>query len=224
MNIYLIIPSYNEDQRLHWLLKKTAHYFPLSKTIVVDDGSINPVRLRQNTPAILIRHQINLGKGAAMKTGAQFAFKNGAQAIIFMDADGQHDPKELPLFKKYLNKNYDLILGSRRLGLDAPFLRMLGNKFTALYVSLLFNIYVSDILSGYRALTHKAYQLLKWDSDRYGVETEIIARLGKYKKQLKWLEIPIETIYMDKYKGVTIIQAIKILVNSLWWKLSWAFK
>jgi hypothetical protein len=137
-----------------------------------------------------------------------------------MDADGQHDPKEIPVFVEYFKKNYDLVFGSRRPGLDTPFVRYMGNKFASLYIRFLFGVYVSDILSGYRGLTKKAYDLLLWDSPRYGVETEMVARLGKSRDVLKWVEFPIEAIYQDKYKGVTLIQAIKILGESFFWKFT----
>lgn len=216
MNVFLVIPAFNEAQRLPSVLKKASFFFPKSKIVVVDDGSLRPLKTNQ---AIIIRHGLNLGKGAAMKTGAEFAFKEGADAIIFMDADGQHDPVELPRFVNLLKQNYDVVFGSRRPTLTAPLVRLVGNKAVSIYLNLVFGIYVSDILSGYRALTKKAHRLLSWESSNYGVETEIVARLGKYRQKLKWTEFPIETIYIDKYKGVTIIDAIKVLLNTLWWKL-----
>jgi len=216
MNIFLVIPAFNEGERLPAVLTGAGRFLPKGKIIVVDDGSLQPIKTKN---ALVIRHQLNLGKGAAMKTGADYAFSKGAQAVIFMDADGQHDPLELPQFVNRLKQDYDVIFGSRRPNLAAPLVRLLGNKAASIYINLLFGIYVSDILSGYRALTRKAYRLLSWDSSRYGVETEIVARLGKNRSQLKWTEFPIETIYIDKYKGVTIIDAIKVLANTLWWKL-----
>lgn len=154
----------------------------------------------------------------AMKTGADFAFSKGARAIIFLDADGQHDPGEIPMFIEFFKNGFDVIFGSRRPGLDTPFIRYLGNKFASIYIRVLFGVYVSDILSGYRGLTQNAYKLLKWDSPRYGVEAEIVARLGRNSRKLKWIEFPIESIYKDKYKGVTLVQAIKILGETLLWK------
>ncbi len=220
MNIYLIVPSYNEGKRLRDTLKHAKKYFPETKTIVVDDGSLRKELLSPTCNATLIRHGINLGKGASMTTGAEYAFSQGADAVIFMDADSQHNPKELEEFKKYLDKGYDLVFGSRNYGMRTPLIRFLGNRFASIYINFLFGAYVSDVLSGYRALTKKAYNLVKWQSVRYGVETEMVARLGKHKKKLSWVEFPIDSIYVDKYKGVTIIDAIKILGQSIWWKLS----
>ncbi len=216
---YLIIPTFNEGSRLTKTLKEVKKHINEKNIVVVDDGSSVPESLPKDSKATLIRHQINLGKGMAMKTGADFAFGKGAKAVIFIDADLQHDPKHLPKFKKLLRNN-DLVFASRVPSLKAPLVRLLGNKFASIYINVLFGVYISDILSGYRALNKKAYNLLKWTSPRYGVETEIVARLGKHTDKLKWVEFPIETIYINKYKGVTIIDAIKILQKSIWWKLS----
>lgn len=83
---------------------------------------------------------------------------------------------------------------------------------------LVFGIYTPDIPCGFRALNKKAYRLLEWESSRYGVETEMIARLGKHKDELKHTSFPIEAIYIDKYKGFTPTEAVKILLSSIWWK------
>lgn len=218
--IYVIIPALNEQNRIISLLKSVNKYFPPSRVIVVDDGSVPALKISPVYPVWLLRHRINLGKGMAMHTGADFAFNKGAHAVIFLDADGQHNPREIPVFIKYFHQGYDVIFGSRQAGLNTPLIRYLGNKFASLYIRFLFGIYISDILSGYRGLTAEAYQLLHWTSSHYGVETEIVARLGKYKHQLKWTEIPIENIYIDKYKGVTLVQAVRILGESIWWKFT----
>ncbi|OGD08949.1 hypothetical protein A2397_05125 [Candidatus Amesbacteria bacterium RIFOXYB1_FULL_44_23] len=216
--VYVVIPAYNEQPRLPLVLKKLAKFIAPNRVVVVDDGSINPIKLKNDS--WLLRHQLNLGKGAAMKTGADFAFSRGAEAVIFMDADGQHEPKEIPNFLSHLKKGFNVVFGSRKPSLNTPTLKLLGNKFSSFYISIFFGVYISDVPSGFRALDKKAYSLLKWDSYRYGVETEIVARLGMHRQKLKWIEFPIETIYMDKYKGFTIIEAIKILPETIWWKLS----
>jgi glycosyltransferase involved in cell wall biosynthesis len=219
-NIFVVIPAFNEQPRLPAVLALVKKYFPLKQVVVVDDGSEIPLKISSVYPIWMLRHKINLGKGMAMRTGAEFAFSKGADAVIFIDADGQHDPREIPIFIEYFHQGFDLVFGSRRPSLNTPLVRYLGNKFASVYIRVLFGVYVSDILSGYRGLTAKAYRLLRWDSPRYGVETEMVARLGQHKHELRWVEFPIETIYKDKYKGVTLIQAVKILGESIWWKFT----
>jgi len=219
VNIFVIIPSFNEDKRLAETIKKAKQFTASENIVVIDDGSKIPERLPKNSGVWLLRHKLNLGKGAAMRTGAEFAFDQGAEAIIYMDADCQHDPKEIPVFKKYLEEGYQLVFGSRSQGINVPLTRFLGKKFASVYVNLVFGVYITDILSGYRALTKKAYKLVKWESDRYAVETEMVAHMSHHKKELSWTEFPIETIYMDKYKGMTPIDAIKLMISSIKWKL-----
>lgn len=217
-NIFIIIPSFNETDRLDNTVSDVISHIPPSITVVVvDDGSKVPVK--ESEKYLLLRHKLNQGKGSAMKTGAEYAFKNGAQAVIFMDADGQHEGKYISQFISLFNHGFQVVLGSRRMKLKTPLTRMLGNKLISIYINLLFGVYVSDILSGFRLISKTAYKSLYWSSQRYGVETEMIARLGKSKNFLKWTEIPIEPVYIDKYKGMTIIDAIKILLDSIWWKL-----
>ena len=72
--------------------------------------------------------------------------------------------------------------------------------------------------SGYRAMTSEAYQKIKWKSTNYSVESEMIANAGR--QRLKYKEITIKTIYSDKYKGTTVIDGVKIVLNMIWWKIS----
>lgn len=208
MKIALVVPAYNEENNIANTLrglKRTK--LPI---IVVDDGSKdNTHTIAQKHATYSLKHKINLGKGSAMKTGAVYAFKQGYDAIIYFDADGQHDANDMPQFVKKLKKGYGVVLGSRAYTQDAPFVRYMGNKFASVLVSILFGIYVSDLICGYRAITKKAYKELSWESIGYGVETEMVIRLSKTK--LKWTEVPVKTIYIDKVKGVTLLDAMSIL-------------
>lgn len=219
MNTFLVIPSFNEGKRLSETIDKAKKYISSDHIVVIDDGSKRPEKLSKKAGVWLLRHKLNLGKGAAMRTGAEFAFDQGADSVIFMDADCQHDPKEIPVFEQYLDDGYDLVFGSRRPGINVPLSRFLGKKFTSVYVNLVFGVYITDILSGYRALDRKAYELVRWESDRYAVETEMVARLSHHKRELSWVEFPIETIYMDKYKGMTAIDAVRLFISSIKWKV-----
>ena len=217
MRYFIIIPAYNEAERIEPVLQKVKKF--TKNILVVDDGSTDKTgEIAKKAGVKVLRHRLNLGKGAAMKTGVEAAIDLGAEAIILIDADGQHDPKHIPEFLKQINQGDEVVFGSRNLSYGVPLIRYLGNKFGSVLISLLFGIYRSDMLCGYIAFTKKAYQKIKWDSSRYGVESEIVARTGKNK--LKYTEIPIETIYKDKYKGVTIFDAIGILFNIPRWLIS----
>jgi len=213
---YVIIPAYNEAPRVKKVIERVKKYS--TNILVVDDGSPDKTsQIAKSTGVIVLRHKINLGKGSAMKTGAEAAFKLGAQAVIFLDADGQHKPESLPKFIKALKQGYPVVFGSRNLSYGVPLVRYLGNKIGALIINFFFGIYRNDMLCGFFALTKEAYFKIIWDSTRYGVETEIVARTGK--NRLKFTEVAIDTIYLDKYKGVSILDAIGIFFNIPHWLL-----
>ena len=95
--IFAIIPAYNEEKQINSVINKTKKY--VDEVIVVDDGSKDSTgEIAKKSNAIVLRHLVNLGKGAALKTGCDYAVKNKAGIIIAVDADAQHDPKEIPNF------------------------------------------------------------------------------------------------------------------------------
>jgi len=215
MKIVVVISVYNEEKYLVNFLKsltKTAF-----EIVVVDDGSTDSSsKIIQKFKVHRLRHKINLGKGSAMKTGAEAAFKLGADAVIFMDADGQHKVEDLPEFTQKLKEGYDVVLGSRNLGLKVPLVRFIGNKFASVLINILFQIYVSDLLCGFRAVTKKAYEKMELESQGYGIETEMTIKIKQFK--LKYCEVPVATVYYDKVKGVTILDAFSILFNVIFWR------
>jgi len=216
MKIFIVIPFRNEKKHIGLVVKGISKYnLPV---VLVDDGSIDNPNLRFKNVRLLT-HKINLGKGAAMKTGADYAFANGADAVIFMDGDNQHMSSDLPKFVKSLESGKcDIVLGSRNYSYGVPLIRFLGNKFASVVLAILFGIYVSDVLCGFKALTKKAYQKIRWDSAGYGVETEMVARIGKTK--LNFCEVPVQPIYHDKVKGVTILDAVGIMGEIIKWRFT----
>ncbi len=215
MRIFVVVPAYNEARRIGSVLhglKKTG--LPV---VVVDDGSKDKTnQVAKRSGFIVLRHEVNLGKGGAMKTGAQAAFTLGADAVIFMDADGQHRPSDLPQFIKALKFNkVDIVFGVRDL-LKIPFIRRAGNSIASILVNNLFGIRVLDLLCGYRAITKKAFRKINWTSSGYSVETEMVAMTGKYK--LKHCEVAISTVYYDKFKGLSPTEGIGIIFDVLRWK------
>lgn len=222
MKIAIVMPVFNEEKHIeNVLIGLSKQKLPV---IVVNDGSKDKSKaitekLASRYPLITsLSHSVNLGKGSAMKTGAEYAFSKGFDAIIFMDSDGQHAVSDLSKFVEKLNTNkFDLVFGSRNLNLGVPFIRYIGNKVASVFVSLLFGIYVSDLISGYRAITSKAYKKIKWQSQGYGVETEMVIRAKK--ANLKYCEIAVETIYFDEFKGVSILDAFNVFLNVLYWRL-----
>ena len=218
MKTFIVIPAFNESKRIEQVLEDVKNAG--LQTIVVDDGSKDSTSEKvKKFNVTLLRHKINLGKGAALMTGCESAISMGADAIIMMDADGQHKAADLPKFiGKIQSGRFDIVFGSRSMNLGIPLVRFLGNKFASVLISLLFGVYISDLISGYRVVTKKAYTQMKLKSSDYGIETEMVIETSKLK--LRYCEIPIETIYYDKFKGVTLLDAFGILFNVIKWRIS----
>lgn len=220
MKIFIIVPVYNEENRAVGTINQILKTDKNLKIIVVDDGSNdNSLKelnknFKKNERVIISNHIINLGKGAAMKTGLKIAWKLGGEAVIFVDADGQHDPKYLPKFIKELDK-YPVVFGYRELNKKSPWIRRNGNKFAGWLIGILFNIKKKDLLCGFLGFRKEFYKKIIWKSCRYGIETEMATKIGRNK--IPFSEIKIDTIYIDKYKGVTIFDAFKILFKIPFW-------
>lgn len=214
-----IIPARNEAKRIKAVIEHTLSFVDF--VIVVDDGSTDDtlpvIRSIQDPKVIPVHHQVNLGKGAALKTGCEAAIRLKADAIICLDADGQHDPKSIPLFLERLETGkVDIVFGMRTFNNKMPMMMLLGNHLLSKCISQLFRVMIHDTQSGYRAFTTVAYQKLRWHSTGYEAETEMIVRTGQY--HLRYAEVDIDTIYHDSYKGTTIVDGLKIFLHILRWK------
>jgi glycosyltransferase involved in cell wall biosynthesis len=216
MKVVIVIPCYNEEKRIQGVIKRINNLELENKIIVADDGSAdNSCQIVKNNfkDVLLLEHGINLGKGAALKTGCEAAVKLGADIIVLIDADGQHSPEVIPeMVKKLEKENFDIIFGARKMDINKmPAVFYLGNKFLTRLTNLLSGASISDSQCGFKAFRASVYDKLIWESSDYSVETEMIVNTKKNK--LKYGEIFIETIYNDNYKGTTPFDGIKVLIN-----------
>ncbi len=213
-NIWAMIPAYNEGKNISDIIKKTKKY--VDKVVVIDDGSTDNTReVSEKSNAIVLSHIVNLGKGAALKTGCDYAVKRGAKYIITLDADAQHNPEDIPRFIDKLDK-YDIVFSYRKASRKMPLVLRFGNWFISSVVEFLYGVSLNDTQCGFRAFSKYAYKNIRWNASDYSMESEMISRAGKQK--LKYVQIPIETIYSDKYKGTTVIDGVKIVLNMFLWK------
>jgi len=217
-DIWLVIPIYNEDKYLNKVFSKIKKY--THNIVAVDDGSSdNSVQIAsQNTPHLLV-HDLNLGKGAALKTGCEYAFRFlGAQGVIFLDSDDQHDPAHLDLFFEKLEGGSEVVFGERAMNTTMPLTRIISNRLASVAIMFLFGSYVPDIPSGFKAISKKAYSKVKWKASGYGVELEIAAKVAKQK--IPFSVIPISTIYHDFDRGMNILDVIKVVLKLINLKLT----
>jgi len=221
MKIFIAVPVFNEEKRA---IKTIERILKNSKNeiIVVDDGSRDKTlellkkRFGRNKRINILEHKKNRGKGRAMKTACKFAFQNKGDAIIFIDGDGQHSPKYLSKFEKKL-ESYNLVFGYRELGKNTPYIRKWGNILAKKIVKVIFGINRQDLLCGYFGFSKNIYPKIKWSSKEYGVETEIATIVGK--RKFDFAQLKVNTTYIDKYKGVNIFDAFKILLKIPFWYL-----
>ncbi|MBS3126423.1 glycosyltransferase family 2 protein [Candidatus Woesearchaeota archaeon] len=214
--VWAIIPAYNEEASIRQVIEKAMDY--AENIIVVDDGSADKTSLAAGkTKAHVLKHVVNLGKGAALKTGCDYALRQGAEAMVVLDADAQHDPSEIPKFVAQLEA-HDIVFGYRKYNKAMPWILKFGNKAINSATRILYGIRLQDTQCGYRAFTAEAYRKIRWQASDYSMESEMITRAGKNK--LSYAEVPIETIYGNKYKGTTVLDGIKIVFNLLWWRWS----
>ena len=214
----VIVPAYNEAKHIGKVLAQLRALN--AQIIVVDDGSADQTfSVAAKNCKHVLRHSLNLGKGASMKTGCEYAFGTlKSDGVIFFDADGQHHPKEISKFTHALDQGHDLVFGVRQLRSGMPWVRVMGNKALSSLVQFWFGAYIPDILSGFKAMSRRGYSKVRWDAQGYGVETEIVVRSAISK--LSYATIPISTIYNRFDRGMTLVDALAILPKFVEWRVT----
>ena len=209
MSLSIIIPAYNEEKYIKSVIRKTQRY--ISRIIIVDDASTdNTNYIAKSTGAMVLRHPINLGLGGALKTGCDAAFFLGADYIITLDGDGQHDPAEIyKLLKKLIVTNSEIVFGEREFNKDMPFTKRVFNKAGNTLTKKIHNVKIKDTQTGFRIFTRNAYRKIRWKSRDYAVASEII--INAQRNNLKYCSERIKTIYHENYKGTSIMDGIKII-------------
>ena len=202
-SVFVIVPCFNEGPVIRQTI---AELLALGVTVVVvDDGSRIPVRQPDEPlPFHLVRHSINLGQGAALQTGMDYALRQGAELLIHFDADGQHDPATiLPMVEILRSQTVDVVLGSRFL-LPAHQRAVPAVKRLLLrggtFISWLFSgLWLSDTRSGLRGLTRQAAQQIRLTENGFGHATEILSEVRR--GRLRYREIPTLVRYTDYSRG-----------------------
>lgn len=193
-----IVPAYNEAESITEVINGLL---PLvDEVVVVDDGSVDDtVKKAEEAGATVIVHELNRGQGAALETGHEYARQKNAQIVVHFDADGQFNPADVEKgIAELKNKNVDIILGSRFLGIDSnvPLLK----KNIILPVARLIERIVgaaplTDAHNGFRIFNHKALHVLRLNQARMAHATEIPQLIAKH--NLQYAEMPIVVTYKE---------------------------
>lgn len=216
---YIVIPAYNEETVIESVLLEiqAAGYRHI---IVIDDGSTDATREKaMKIPGVIaLKHLINRGKGAAVKTGIEAAKKLGAQIVVTLDGDGQHNPRDIAPMLELIDKGYDVVLGSRLKNTTGmPYYKICHNYIGNFFVWILYGRFVTDSQSGFRAYSNKALEKIDTKTDRYEYDSEVIREIHYHK--LSFVEIPIEVRYtqysMGKVHKMNLKNGFKTLIKML---------
>ncbi len=235
--VSVIIPARDEANSIGSLIpkiKESLSGYP-HEIIVVDDGSKDETKeIARSNGIIIISHEKNLGKGAAMKTGVENA---RGDIILFLDGDGAHDPQDIPrVIAPILGGEADLVIGSRTLPESkvsiSPLSRRLSNNLASFVISVIISfllplatlfkcpvkyIKITDCTSGFRATTKEGWQKLDLISQGFQIETEMLYEAARNK--LAITEVPISCNWNSELSRLSIVKdgfrTLKLLV----WKL-----
>jgi len=194
-NTLALIPAYNEAQRIAPVIAATLEHLP---ALVVDDGSRDDTAaVAEAAGATVLRQVPNQGKGVALRAGLRWALERGYDAILTLDADGQHDPAEIPaLLAAFTASKADLLIGSRDFS-QMPLSRRVANTMGRWSFSWALGRRVEDNQSGYRLLSRRmAAAVLDSQEHGFEFEVEMIVTCVQRGYTLAWA--PIRTIYGDQ--------------------------
>ncbi|MEW6374663.1 MAG: glycosyltransferase family 2 protein [Thermodesulfobacteriota bacterium] len=194
--ICILIPAYNAQWTIGSVLKKIQSLE--IDTIVVDDGSLDETkRVALENGAYLLEHPVNLGKGAALRTGFHYILQKGYQVVITLDADGQHDPLEIPSFLRiFQSVKPDLLIASRAGEFGRmTFLRRFWNRLGVRAVARLCHADITDSQSGFRLIRTEVLKKIDLLTSRYETELELLIKACK--KGFGVLSVPIKIQKID---------------------------
>jgi UDP-N-acetylglucosamine---dolichyl-phosphate N-acetylglucosaminyltransferase len=193
----IVIPIYNEAKVIGGVIEEIrAQGF--EHIVVVDDGSADESYAVASAHDVLaLRLKINRGKGAAVKTGIMAANLLGADVVVTMDGDGQHDPADIaPLIAPILESRSDVVLGSRLLNRETmPFRKKIANSIGNLVTWLFYGLLVSDSQSGFRAYSRYAALIIDTKADKYEYDSKVIREIKN--NRLRFTEVPVQTRYTE---------------------------
>lgn len=146
----IVLPAKNEALGLKDLLPKLRQHYPQAEILVINDGSTdNTEEICQENDVTVITHPYSLGNGASIKTGAR---NSTGDITVFMDADGQHDPKDIQRLLEKMGQGYEMVVGARRANTHAGLFRRFANAFYNRLASIMTGYTIEDLTSGFRAV------------------------------------------------------------------------
>lgn len=213
----VVIAAYNEGLAIGEVVTDAAKVCP--NIIVVDDGSSDETgSIALNAGAFVLRHEINLGQGAALQTGIRYACLQSFDFIVTFDADGQHQASDIPsLVNSLINSDADIAFGSRFLpggeaiGIGA--IKRLVLRAGVLFTALTSGLLLSDTHNGFRAIRREAAEKIRIRQNRMAHASEIVSLVARHR--LRYVEVPVTIVYSaySRSKGQRLSNAVSILAE-----------
>ena len=195
--IAVLIPAYNAEKSLGELILRLCKSLGDVQIVVVDDGSVDKTNeVAASAGAVVLRHEKNRGKGAALQTGFNFITEQaGIEFIVTMDADLQHQPEDVPKFFLAQQKsNADIIIGWReKIGTRMPVHRRLSNTVTSALVGIRTGVKVKDSQCGFRLIRRSVIERVHLEAAGYEAETEFLIKAASRGFTVDF--VPVQTIY-----------------------------
>jgi len=215
--VWVVIAAYNEARVIERVIADVRHCG--FSAVLVDDGSSDATaEVAERVGAVVVRHPVNLGQGAALQTGIEFALRKGADVIVTFDADGQHRASDIAgLVDALARHGVDYALGSRFLGgaTDLPPVRRRLLKAATWFTRITSGLSLTDTHNGLRAMTRRGASAIRLRQNRMAHASEFLYQIAA--SELKYVEVPV-TIEYSAYslaKGQKLGDALSILVDLL---------
>jgi glycosyltransferase involved in cell wall biosynthesis len=223
MPLAVLIPAYNAAASLPGVIGGVQPYVSSQDVLVVDDGSSDGTREAAERAGVhVVSYPVNRGKGAALKTGFSWALDRGYEAVITLDADGQHDPESVPDFvRKWKESGADLVVGSRmadRRGM--PLERVCSNALTSWVISRRAGQRIEDSQSGYRLIVAEVLRRVSLETDGYEMESELLIKAAR--SGFRIASVPIRTVYADEASFIHPLRDTGRFIALVWRSFSWA--
>ncbi len=214
-SVWIVIPAFNEAQVIAGVVGGVRSRYP--KVVVVDDCSSDDTgAAARSAGAVVLRHAINLGQGAALQTGIRFALEQGADCVVTFDADGQHRVDDIAaLRERQRATGADVVFGSRFLGAapHIPPMRRFMLRLAVVFTRLTTGVRLSDAHNGLRLLTRSAARVIDIRQNRMAHASEIVEQI--HAARLTLAECPVTVLYTEYSlrKGQRLSNAINILTE-----------
>ncbi len=213
--VVVAIPCFNEERCIGSIVVKAKKF--ADSVLVIDDGSTDATaEIAAGAGATVHQHGQNRGYGAAIRSALEKGKQLGADVLVILDGDGQHDPRDIPkVIKPLLDGEADVVIGSRFLGAakKPPFYRRLGQRALTAITNVGSGQKISDSQSGFRAYSAKALKELDLAEDGMAVSSEIQFAIGR--RGLKVAEVPIDVSYTGSAKRSPIGHGVGVLSRVL---------